>query len=697
MTELQKVICALLVTSISSYFLGSFVMRRLKLQQKYQLFCLPFGFFFFVALFQLCIYPIQYFHLEAKYLLYVYQGLLVLSGIVGLFELKQILKINWKYLLVAAGLLSVSIWIYLRVNNLYFLVGGQEYGHLGVLDDLTFYARTVMTNAIPENPVGLLDVLNASVAEVNPIYAFTGILHFFSAQCMMWDVNGYYFTMWYGFIILRIIGFLMAYNVGKLMSNGNKWMMIFIICVMSFQLFTNNNIINGFEPVYLRGVPGSAAMLFISLIMYYRGEKAWSVVYVLFTMAALSCQSTQLFLSAILSVCIMVYEAAVLKKLHVPFLTWITLPTFIYLAFFLNVQYGLSWTLLGIIGTVLVVLNLIYLVLPKLFHYRLVYIVMLLAIAMIYAYPFVVENGLALLGAGLKHFGQYISLSRLTNVAVVSSGFDLVNEVLARMMLVIPFVSLVFWKELNKDMKFVVVFMLTTILVFYNPISMPFVSTYLTGIVYGRIENLVINQPFYFIMLSCVAVYFNAIVIACLVSAMSVVPQTVINTMGYIENFEEYEKVLDVEYKMDKQIIEISNIIDKYSKDKEDVKVLYPVYLLNLSLYNEDLVASSQMPTYGVHQIKNWLYLYDSLPESMKLQCYLYMPVDYFTDYYYEFENDRVPDIIKILRDTDADLVIFRKWNSPEKNNEKFYMYLSLTTKKIAEVGEYQIYEIIRE
>ena len=226
---------------------------------------------------------------------------------------------------------------------------------------------------------------------------------------------------------------------------------------------------------------------------------------------------------------------------------------------------------------------------------------------------------------------------------------------------------------------------------------MPFISTFMTDIVYGRIENVALSAVFYFTFLSYFDEKFHWLGKICLISSLSVLLVIVMEFSAYINHFSKYRESSVLKYKMDQSVIEVSEYLDAYFYDQE-ITVLYPITFANLRLYNESFKTSELVPMWYQNSFyfDDFIYHYEDLDELMKIQCMLVMPIDYFTNYYYEFEPDKVPDIKEILLKSDADIVIMNKWEDSIGEDRYYHNILSEFTEIIYDNDRIQVYQIYR-
>ncbi len=695
MIELLKVISLIIYTIFLSFLAGELVLNKLKLSDRF-VFATPIGFYVFLGLYQLLIYPVQYFHLKGIYLVYslFIISLLILGWAIKNYEVFLKKRFNLKKIILILFVTSICTILYYFTSNVELIC--DSYALTSADNDLYFYIRMISENSKLSMGVNSTDIINGNqLISVSSLYAFTGIIHMFSAMTVIFNLRSITLVFWFCFIILRIFTLMNMFNIEKLL-NINKYLKNIYKITVIFSLFIGFGFVSGFYPVNFRWFTGMTSILIFCLINYFKeNNDKWIFLYCILTLGLLASQSTQLFISAALFVVAAVYDSVINKKFNVRILSIISFPVLLYSAFF--IAYSMNEHLIMMIFLILFMLiNILSKFFPKLFDYRIVLLSGITALIVMILYGFVGKGATFSFLESIDYFSKYTSCLFFDS-EFVKSPFDILGNIGQRLLFLCPFISIFNFKKNNIEMNICSIFMITTILLFYNPLVMPFVSTFMTGIVYHRLELLIINSVYYFIFLNVLdekKVYFNKmLLISVLLSSVTLCKDVV----GYLSHYDEYSLNAEPKYKISNDVIEISDFLDDYFYDQE-ITVLYPITIANLRLYNECFQTSTLVPYWYQNSFyhDDFIYKYDELDDLMKIQCMMELPIDYFTNYYYEFEPERVPDLKQILLESDADIVIMKKWADPEGEDRIYHELLSQFTEIIYDNDTYQIYRIYR-
>lgn len=694
MLEWIKIILILIIMTLISFLLGSKVLRKLKFKNEFY-FATPLGFYLFLACFQLLAYPVQYLHLPTWIL-----GLIIifLFGFILFFcrtEIKEFRNVPWKKLIIVLFLVIICTVMYVFSSNLELVCNNQSWALLSAQDDIYYYTRFISVNADITARVNAIEPITGMSGIVPNLYAFTGILHLYSGLCMLFNLKAWTFVVWFNFIFLRFIAFLNIFNIVKIF-NGSKRVRIIIAIAFIGALFSGRGFINGFEPVYFRGYTGIGFILIYSILLYFKTRnRNWLILYTMIMSGMLACQSTQMFLGVILLTSIAVYDSLINRCFDVKKISFIATPILIYVLAFISYEKEFSFVL-GIVFF-FILINILYYWKKEIFVWQIVPVIGGITFLVMLIYGVFAQNPIYSLSQYQEVFGQYFNTDILSNSEAVSGSFDIINDLLQKGIWIVVIYFLFKWKQCSFEIKFCCVFFICIIIFFYNPLVMPFISTFMTDIVYGRIENVALSAVFYFTFLSYFDEKFHWLGKICLISSLSVLLVIVMEFSAYINHFSKYRESSVLKYKMDQSVIEVSEYLDAYFYDQE-ITVLYPITFANLRLYNESFKTSELVPMWYQNSFyfDDFIYHYEDLDELMKIQCMLVMPIDYFTNYYYEFEPDKVPDIKEILLKSDADIVIMNKWEDSIGEDRYYHNILSEFTEIIYDNDRIQVYQIYR-
>ena len=470
---------------VLSYAIGKMVSLRLNLIEKLP-YSIPLGLFIILGLYELVAFPVMVWHLSSQLLagitLALFAGLVVYALVNIKVWWKITFSIDWIVLILMS---SVLILFYTSIDSL---------SYTG--EDFNFYIPFVGSNVNVEH-INWINPWNGDSTPLSWMYNYQGYYLLLSSISEIFNVDYPLVTLWLPSILFLIIMPLCLFNsVNYFFKQYNKWIKYLVVFTLFFIM--NDTLSGLIYPFYGNQF---RPFIMIYIIFVYLASKKTPTLYakillMILMFAHYAVQSTGLFVGGVLVILLMIYEAFFTKdkQLESPFI--LSIPLMVYLI-------GIIYTVDSLIaGISLIIASLGYIVvfylikknLPiLLFLYRglvglLVGVIVIGSFMMIIIgseAPVTMQTFIPDYLNGITYFTSNDSI-RLTSILLPLK----IIYVLLTWILVI---GAILYKDDQEEYKLYRIVILGTLILFYNPIVAPFVSKYLTGVVYGRITILIFS------------------------------------------------------------------------------------------------------------------------------------------------------------------------------------------------------------
>lgn len=675
--------CAwMLIVSLAT---GDYLLKNTELKQaKFARASL--GFFAFLSIYQILILPAQIFHFSTVWLCaaFVIESLVILS-----FERKRLVQLFiecWKEITVvtlmgiAAMVLSFSYTDSLVQNG---------------LADQWFYIKFIRENADLSSYVNLYNPVKGMDTFVQSIYAFSGLHHLYSAVSMLFHVDALFLTLWFGTWLMHATSGAIHLFLINWWPFKNKWMKLIILFSL-VEAFTGMNIEYGYLPTYFRNA-GGATMLVILLIARYAqtNNHFYLKLVLMMNVALMACQSTHFFISVALTLALCCYEIFCRNHRSVPYFTMIASPCLLYASSLLI--YDRQIFVLCIMISVFVLLNLVYYLIKDWNGYPVLVISILIILALgINGAGLILRNPTVSLAESFSHFSSlyFADISSLTWDNLLS----LAKILLRWFVLVFLIAGVIQHLRFENEYSWCVVMLAVLFVFFYNPLAVVSVSTFLSGEVYTRFTSLSGSYAVFLLIFGFLITRkyqrIVGIVMMCLMLLVSV--GRVTSEIHNISLFDirQYNKQM-LMYRLDDEMMELGMFMKQYSDER--LSIIYPKTMNRFMLMSDHLLSSNLMPSFSQMRYDKEINFHNWKDNSLhnQVQAFLMAPHLYFTDYYYQFDAERVPDFAEIFTNSNTDIYVISKWGSDESHKEFDQRLLSFSY-LIFETENYEVYRIYR-
>ncbi len=555
----------------------------------------PLGFFVILGLLQLVSFPIQYMHAPMSLVIHVYHFIfLILTGLIVI-ELCLMIRDKRKMIrrrrCARAQLTDYVLLISFIVFN--FLICYTTNSLNNTDADQSFYI-TLVENNINAAQINMISPLSGIISPLGSLYNFQGFYLFLSYLASVFQVDSLLIMGWLVPIVLWLTVAMTFLNVIYYFKLSSKW----YLTVGAFLiLWTFTDMFDYFVRYNCYG-NNMRTFVFVYLMIFYceylKSSKVKTLILcAILWLSAISLQSTSLFLGIFLMAAYGLYDLFVVKKRILVLLIFSAIPLMVYASFFLG-ERG-SWTpaylFLAGVG-VLIGCSLFKRtreLLNQVLYSRVMQVLIIIAI-----------GGMVLLSLWMTpNLNENLSVSPTQMLQLLIEKYEFREDYLypyknwpaillisfRRIILFISAYFILHFKDLNSKLKLVVGIQVIMMVVFFNPLVSGFISTAFTGIVYMRIEDVVLSI---FTIGGLLRYTLTSKHLKYFILGLSVISglYLVVKTDNYLKN--EFNQITSKEtfnhlYRMDQSLVDVAETLDKEAsqiKDKRP-KVLTTLHHVN--------------------------------------------------------------------------------------------------------------------
>lgn len=595
--------CLIVIFIVYSYLVGRFLVRCFPQQLKKIKFKWPLGFFAILALIQLVSFPLQYRHVSMSVVTVVYHFIfLVLTGLIVI-EL---------YLTIRDERTTIRRFEVSKLMDYIFIAGFVIFNFVicymtnsfnDTNSDQSFYI-TLVENNLNAARINMISPVSGIVSPLSSLYNFQGFYLFLTYLSTVFHVDSLLIMAWFVPFMLWITVAMTFLNVIHYFKLSYKWYLsiaTFLILwtfVDLFDYFIRYNCYGNNIRVFV------FVYLMIFYCEYFKSSRVKTLILCsLLWLSAISLQSTSLFLGIFLMVAYGLYDLFIVKKRILVPLIFSAIPLMIYASVFLGVRgswtptYLFSSMILCLVGCSLfkrtrVLLN-------QLIYNRLMQVLVILGVIL-----------MTVLSIWMTHrLNANISISPTQMVQYLIEKYEFQEGYLIpnknwlmilllgfrRILLFVNLYGLIHFKKLNAKLKFIVGTQVIMILVFYNPLVSGFISTAFTGIVYTRIEDIILSvfSTVGLILYAAKSEHLKYFVL--LLSVVSAV-YLIMKTDTYLNDW--YNQIDHVEtynhlYRMEQSLVDTAMALEEYIDENivdERPKVLTTFHHLNYFTSSYEMV-----------------------------------------------------------------------------------------------------------
>lgn len=651
--------CCLLLL-VLSHAIGKIVSIKINLNEKLP-YSIPLGFFIILGLYELITFPVMTWHLSSQILVILTVCLIGGLSIYALLNTKDWLKITFNFdWLVIIAMSAVLILFYMSFSSL---------NYTG--EDFNFYIPFVGSN-VNVDKVNWINPWNGDSSPVSWMYNFQSYYLLLSSISQITKIDYTLVTLWLPSILYFTIMPLCLFNVvAYFFKDMNRWLKYLVVFILFFVI--NDTLSSLIYPFYGNQFrPFIMIYMMFSYLAYQQSPNVYTnILLAILMFSHFSVQSTGLFIGGILVILLMIYEAffATSKHLEGPFI--LSLPLAVYLV--------------GIIHTISPILSGFALVMMLIGYLLVFYFFKRTSVMMLSLY-----RGLMVLIVGVIILGSIIltALGIDSPVSIQSffpdylSGitYFMSNEMIRLTSVLLPLkviyviltwglvLGAILYKDGCEEYKFYRTIIAGTLLLFYNPIVAPFVSKYLTGVVYGRVTILIfslitftIGLKYYVELGKTKKSQIALIGIGLIVAGLTFAGNSLIQFQDYQLKFILRDTRYDLFYKMPYNLMVTLEELDAYKRDyylEPDYRpTILSCDLRTRTLYEEGILA------FDVVRLREFYENYDENPYDYRMFLYAII-----TDSHRYAKNDPgvFDDLERRLREFSIDFVILPLGGAPQ-------------------------------
>lgn len=475
---INSIIAMTVFILVLSYAIGKIVSIKLNLDEKLP-YAIPLGFFLILGLHQILTLPVMIWHLSSKILVILTALLGITLSIYAMVKIKLWYKIPWRmdYILIAI-MGFVLIFFYANVDSLSY--SGE---------DFNFYIPFVGSN-VNALQVNMINPWSGETGVLNWIYNFQGYYLLLSALSQLLNVDYMLVTLWLPSIIFLIILPLCLFNAVHYYFKNIHWFMKWVLVGALFCLA--NDTLSGMIYSYYGNQFRPFIMIYLIWIYVVSRQKnnMWSVATLVILMFShYSVQSTGLFVGGMLVVLLLGFEVFISKQSNLKLPVILSIPLAFYVVGIIS---SMSMLLAGITTILFVGLYVLILwlvekfsdVMKKIMKWCLV---SLLAVIILISIVMTVK-GVASPVSMASFIPDYLNgITYFTEKSFISyKSILLTLKIIYTLVIWALFIGVLCYRSKEEEYRLYKVILVGTLILFYNPLVAPFISNYLTGVVYGR-------------------------------------------------------------------------------------------------------------------------------------------------------------------------------------------------------------------
>lgn len=600
---------------LASILIGLKVRQFISIEQFNSVYAFPIGFFIILGVYQLIAWPFMLLHLSTSILVGLTAVMLIVLIVLLIKEWRLLYDHIKKFLVKNDSWLIVSCFIFL--SFLYTI-----FRSLDTYWDFNFYIPLIGTN-VESDFLNVVDPWSGRMDNLSWMYNYQGYYVMMAMLSKLFNIDSTLLMIWVpsllSFLILPCVILDSLKLLNPQLYTKNKVLSFIII------LFLSAFNINFLEFSYY----GSnfrlfiLSYLFLLIILYINGPNRKLLLLSFIIMSAhLSTHSTALFISVMLLILLFLYIVWFKKLQHFDFILAFSLPVLIYICSILyDIIGGLSFVFF------IIFLGLYYL-LYRLNKFGFSWWFLFLKIISFFIVSII------FIGSILMIISETKAPVMLTNfyqsfISVYYNGFSVklidIGQILVSTIIIILLIT-GFKKQDSYNILYFIP--LGALILFFNPIVAPFISTFLTGIVYDRTIILIISiTTIALAMAQLVQLKYNRLIIGgvFIISNVIFINDTVFNENVKLHTLDSL-KAYDLLYKQPIDLIELDVFLNEYTEGKraDETRILSCDFRIRLQSRNHILVYT--VPDYRELDLTlklnevNMANVYEAITRSLELE-----------------------------------------------------------------------------
>ena len=358
----------------------------------------------------------------------------------------------------------------------------------------------------------------------------------------------------------------MYFNLKNKLAIISFFILAFIFNFWPIESLVKYNMCNG----YLRGY------FFIYIIIAYyelfRKNKISYIFINLVWIASVAVQSTSLFNGYLCIGALVLYDIFIAKKNVIFELFKSSIGLHIYLFFFLRYSYHYKLsTLFFIVVLIGLVIDRISKIknwcLSLIYHVNMKKFIIIGYGVLNFIVLLTINYGYLSTPISSSYFVEYINQFYFDNSYYTQVGFSLLSTLLKFILLAITVLLMTKIVKLPDLVRFFVCYQVILFVFFYNPLTSPFISAFITGSVYFRLRDIVFCIPLmivYFIYVKNNIRFGKLIIIGVTIMSSALMLANIYDYLTFSYNYIPNPTMYNYFYRLPKDTVDVSLFLDEY-------------------------------------------------------------------------------------------------------------------------------------
>lgn len=602
-----------------SYSIGKVVSIKLNIEKKLP-YSIPLGFFVILGLHQIITLPVMIWHLSSQILVILTVLLGIVLTICVLINVKLWYRLKWRmdYSLITIMVLGL-IFFYANVDSLSY--SGE---------DFNFYIPFVGSN-VNALQVNMINPWSGETGVLNWIYNFQGYYLLLSALSQLLNIDYMLVTLWLPSIIFLIIMPLCLFNSVHYFFKETHWFMKWILVGGLFCLV--NDTLSGL--IYSYYGNQFRPFIMIYLIWIYvasrRNETPWSIATLIILMFShYSVQSTGLFVGGMLVILLLSFEVFIAKQSNMKLPVILSIPLSFYVIGIIS-STSMLFASISTISVLCLYVLIIWLIQknPDLMK-KIIRIGLILLLTFILSISILMTVKGADAPVSMNSFvADYINgITYFTEKSFISyKGILLIFKIIYTLVIWALLIGVLCYQSKEEEYRLYKVIIIGTLIFFYNPLVAPFISKYLTGVVYGRTTILLfslitfaVGLKFYLSFIKSVKSQFILSCILTIGFGVLFINNSIIHAQDFSLRLLMNDTTYDSNYKLPYDLIEAEKALVEYKleyfKDPDYRTTVMSCDLRTRFLYEPQILV------FNVSLLRDFYANYDENPYEYRMFIY---------------------------------------------------------------------------
>lgn len=568
----MKLALVLILFLLYFSYIGSYICEVFNKYLYWNKIKFPIGFLTTVGLIQLISFPLAYLQVSMQFTSICY--LIVIGGlflVATIYFMRRILKKdrcfqikNRKEILFLSGIILVFVFLHLGLT---FITNSLNVAS----SDQSFYITWVENNVNAEH-INMITPLTGEIGRLHLFYNFQGYYLFLTFIAQVFGIQSLLVSVWIApifllaFIATSILNVCLYFNLKNKLAIISFFILAFIFNFWPIESLVKYNMCNG----YLRGY------FFIYIIIAYyelfRKNKISYIFINLVWLASVAVQSTSLFNGYLCISALVLYDIFIAKKNVIFELFKSSIGLHIYLFFFLRYSYHYKLsTLFFIVVLMGLVIDRISTIknwcLSLIYHGNMKKFIIIGYGVLNFIVLLTINYGYLSTPISSSYFVEYINQFYFDNFYYTQVGFSLLSTLLKFILLAVTILLMTKIVKLPDLLRFFVCYQVILFVFFYNPLTSPFISAFITGSVYFRLRDIVFCIPLiivYFIYVKNNIRFGKLIIIGVTIMSSALMLANIYDYLTFSYNHIPNPTMYNYFYRLPKDTVDVSLFLNEY-------------------------------------------------------------------------------------------------------------------------------------